>query len=265
MDKFVENIQLSADYPVYGYMLEVDETYNDPKVRWNPHDNLLYGLCYEHCRDKDLAFTDYAHVEELADLVKKGVIHAPKETMVIACSSNSPNCKSQVVAALPTCSKNEIEYQANLIDTISSNFKIKHGAPFLNWSTDGDPTRRQIFHSLMSYELDDDSDIYPIISKLRLVDHQVGRNEETVNFDAKHLCKHMRKCIVGGNFRIGDGIVLCRSDLAKILACVPNDSKHSTEQLLNPKDKQNVPLASQLLLLYCKAVEDVDKIKTVSF
>ena len=60
-------------------------------------------------------------------------MHVPKETMVIACSLNSPSGRVQVVAALPTCSKNEIQYQANLIDTISSNFKTRHGAPLLNW------------------------------------------------------------------------------------------------------------------------------------
>ena len=264
MDKFVKNIDILEDHPLYGYMLKIDETYVEPRVRWNPRDNCLYGLCYEHARDRDLTFSDYAHVEDLADLVQKGEVHVPKETMVIACGSNSPSGKVQVVAALPTCSKDELEYQANLIDTISSNFKTQHGAPLLNWLTDGDPTRRQIFDSLMSHELDEDSPLYPVISKLRLVDQQVGRNEETTNFDAKHLAKRLRTCIVGGNFKIGD-VILSRSDMAKLLACVPNDSSHSTDRLLQPKDKQNVPLAIQLLLLYCKAVDDVEKLKTVSF
>ena len=116
----------------------------------------------------------------------------------------------------------------------------------------------------MSHELDEDSPIYPVMSKLRLVNLQVGRNEETTNFDAKHLSICMLTSTVGGNFKIGD-IVLSQSDMAKILACVPNESNHRMEQLLNPKDKQNVPLATQLLLLYCKAIDDIDKLKTLSF
>ena len=124
--------------------------------------------------------------------------------MVIACSSNSINSNAQVVAALPTCSKNEIEYQANLIDSISTNFAEKHGAPLLNWSTDVDPARRQVFDSLMSFDLDKESLIYPSISRLRLIDRRVGRNEETVNFDSKHIVKRVRTCLIGTNFKIGE-------------------------------------------------------------
>ena len=62
MNKFVENIQLVDSEPLHGYMLKIDETYVEPKVRWNPRDNKLYGLCYEHSSDKDLRFSDYTCV-----------------------------------------------------------------------------------------------------------------------------------------------------------------------------------------------------------
>ena len=41
---FIENIFILAEF---GYMLKIDETYNDEKVRWNPSDNRMYGICYE--------------------------------------------------------------------------------------------------------------------------------------------------------------------------------------------------------------------------
>ena len=198
MNKFVDNISTSLDNPFHGYMLEIDETYTEVKARWNPGDNKLYGICYE-----DLTFTSYDHVEDLSNMLTANILHVQKETMVIACSSNSINSNAQVAAALLTCSKNEIEYQANLIDSISTNFAEKHGAPLLNWSTDGDPARRQVFDSLMSFDLDKESLIYPTISRLRLIDRRVGRNEETVNFDSKHIVKRVRSPICN-NFKIGE-------------------------------------------------------------
>ena len=78
--------------------------------------------------------------------------HVPKENMVIAVSSNCQNSEGQVIVTLPTCSKQEVEHQGKIIKAISSEFKEKNGAPLLNWSTDGDPARRQIFSSLMSHK-----------------------------------------------------------------------------------------------------------------
>ena len=88
-------------------MFKIDETYTytDQKVRWNSQDDKIYGLCYEHGRDKDLTFTSMSHIEELATQVSDGTLHVSKETMVIASSSNSLQNKAQVLAALRTCTK----------------------------------------------------------------------------------------------------------------------------------------------------------------
>ena len=121
-----------------------------------------------------MEFKSYEQVEKLAQMVKDEKLCVPKETMVIACSNNSPQGQVQVAAALPTCSKSETEYQANLIEAISSDFKEKHGAALLNWSTDGDAVRRKIFDFLMSHQLKEDSDIYDTMVRLKLVDLEVA-------------------------------------------------------------------------------------------
>ena len=82
-----------------------------------------------------------------------------------------------------------------------------------------------------------------MISKMRLIDTLVGSNEETTNYDLKHLAKRIRKCLIGDNFHIGIHGVLMKSDLEKVLTCVPNESNHSTKELLNPAEKKNAPLA----------------------
>ena len=100
-----------------------------------PCDNLIYGICYEHGRDTDMTFHSYEHVLKIVTDVDEGRKHVPTENMVIAISSNSEKSKGHVIAALPTCSKKEVEYQGKIIKTISSEFKKTNGAPLLNWST----------------------------------------------------------------------------------------------------------------------------------
>ena len=72
--------------------------------------------------------------------------------------------------------KREVDIQTELICGISDKFAELNGAPFLCWASDGDATRRQIFDSLMQTELPKGSNIYQIISKLRLIDTKVMPN-----------------------------------------------------------------------------------------
>ena len=222
-------------------------------------------ICYEHGRDINMTFSSYDHVEEISGKVMQGHVHIPKESMVIAYGTNSLNGNGHIVAALSTCSKSETEFQANLLKTLCCDFAKMNGAPFLNISSDGAVARRQVFNSLMLNDLPSDSPIYPTISSLRLMDIKVGPNEETVNYDAKHLSKRTRGTLIGENLNMGEGRSLMKSDLVKILELAPNNSPHSIHSLVNPKDKQSVPLATQLLLLFSEAVADTDKLKQLSF
>ena len=72
----------------HGYMLKMDETFIDQRVRWCPNDNLLYGFCYEHGRDLDLAFDDYKKIQHLSGLAETNQLHIPKDCMVIVQSIN---------------------------------------------------------------------------------------------------------------------------------------------------------------------------------
>ena len=94
--------------------IEDTHTFNDPRVRWNGADNCLYGICYGHGQDTDMAFTTYEHISEISEKVKSAEMHVPKETMVIALSSNATSLKAQIIAALPTCSKKETEFSSQL-------------------------------------------------------------------------------------------------------------------------------------------------------
>ena len=163
-DKFVEDFEFNNACPKYGSMLKIDKTYTDAKVRWNPCDNRIYGICYEQEHATDMTFTSYEHVSDIAAEVDEGEKHVVKENMVIAVSSNSKNSK--------------VEHQGKIIKAVSSKFKERNGAPFLNWSTAGDPARRQLFSSLMLHEISDPM-LKSIISDLKFFNMNVGGNNET--------------------------------------------------------------------------------------
>ena len=181
-------------------------------------------------------------------------------------SSNSMGSKAQLICALPTCSKKETEFQANLINSISPQFYIKYNVPILNWSTDGDSVRRQLSVSLMSHDLQQSSPIYEIISKLKLIDTKVGIHQETVNFNAKHLIKLKRvpTCMIKG-FNLGDTYISKSDILTPLKSSKTYESTHSVKELVNPKDKQNVPLATEFVPEYMKAVSDIETVKKINF
>ena len=135
IDKFVENFEFNNACPKYRYMSKIDKTNTDAKVRWNPCDNRIYGICDEHGCDTDKTFTSYKHVSDIAAEVDEGEKHVPREDMVIAVSSNSKHSQGQVIVALLTCSKKEIEHKGKIIKAISSEFKEKNGTLLLNWSS----------------------------------------------------------------------------------------------------------------------------------
>ena len=252
MDAY-NNITISETAPKYGHMIKIDETYIDSKIRWCPLDNKMYGFCYEHGRDEDLVLNDYEDVTHLADLVEEGTLHVAKECMVVVSTCNDVKETTQVLLAWSTCSRSEITIQKEFIEKYSKYFCEKNGAPLLCWATDGDAARRQIFDALMCFLLPATSKIYPIISPLKLIDMYVGANEETVDFDGKHLAKRTRNSMIASQVQIG-GSVLTRKDISSILALAKTNS-HTIEQLVNPVDKQNVSLATDFLVTFSAAVK----------
>lgn len=72
---------------------------------------------------------------------------------------------------------------------ISDSMLKKLGVKPLNFCTDGDSTRRQALNSITQHEILISSALGKEVHQLQLIDRKVGKNDETVNFDAKHLVK----------------------------------------------------------------------------
>ena len=111
-----------------------------------------------------------------------------------------------------------MDIQGNIIHEISDNFAETNGAPIMCWSSEGHSTKHQIFDSLMTYKLGQSPPIYHIASKLRFIDLEVGRNEETVDFNAKHLATRCKNYFIDSNFTIGK-TTLFRKEVKEISFC----------------------------------------------
>ena len=185
--------------------------------------------------------------------MKSDELHIPKDCMTMIQSNNGIEGKVKALVEWPTCNKNEIDIQKMLIRKLSDSFAEKNGAPYLCWASDGDPTRTQIFDSLVRTKLPSTSAIYAIISKLRLIDMKVGEREETVDYDAKHLAKRFRNYLIGNNIMIGNSR-LYPGDIKNILEASPYTPRNCVNELMSPKDKQNVSLATEFLIMFRDAV-----------
>ena len=251
----VDNFNFGEEGVKYGYMFKVDETYVDKRVKWNASDDKLYGLCYKHTvnAEVNLSFKHIDNVLQLSDQVSNGTVHVAKEAMVFAVCNNSKRQNSHVVLAWPSCSHSDKAIQGQLI-YVSREFHNKNDAPFLNWSTDGDGTRRIIFDSFMNAKLS------PTVLFMNIsldLDLDVGPGEETVNFDHRHLAKRMRNCFIGRNFKIRDTLIV-PTDLKTLLSSVPT-TKHSVDALVYPDDKQNISLATDFLSTFCESTKPTQR------
>ena len=163
----------------------------------------------------------------------------------------------------PTCAKDDFNGMCKMFMDISDSMKEQIKANPLNFNTDGDSTRRQSMHAITQNQLDLDSELGKIISSLSFVDTKVGNNLETVNYDVKHLVKRCWTALISGKLTIG-GVTLTKEDVTAILQISENRT-HKVESLVNPRDKQNVPSATDCLLSFIEVIQDAEKIRKIPF
>ena len=256
--KFAEN-----DTSKYGLGIKSDETFISPRLRHNSKNNEIVGVCYEHHKNINLQFNCLEDAHDLQKKLSEELIHIPKECLVTGLSSVVENIPFQVILMWPTCSKNDFDGMARMYVDISDALKDKIDANPLNFNTDGDSTRRQAMNAITQYDLDMDSELGKIISALPLIDRKVGKNQETVNFDAKHLVKRCWTSLISGKLEIG-GVLLTKKDVEGVLEASEKKT-HSVESLIYPRDKQSVPHATDCLLSFMEVINDSEKQQKIPF
>ena len=243
----------------YSFSIKADETFINSRLRYDCRSNEMVGVCYEHHDQVSLQFDSMAEVMDLQYKLKNDEVHIPKECLVTGLSSLVKNIPFQVILMWPSCSKNDFERSCEMYVSISDSMVDILGAPAQNFNSDGDTTRRQALHAITNHDLDLTSELGKIIVQLDFVDLKVGKHNETLNFDAKHIAKRCRTSLISEKLVL-KSLTLTKKDVGDILA-LSERRTHDVDSLLNPKDKQNVPLASDTLLSFIEVVTDIEKQK----
>ena len=110
----------------------------------------------------------------------------------------------------------------------------------VNIGTDGESV------SLRRYPLSNISPIYEDLHLLEYLDLITGPRDPTVEFDVKHQCKRIRNNLFKWGITIL-GVKFDAATLRVILRGMKIYKEMEIEAMVNPADKQNVPLAVKLV------------------
>lgn len=235
----LENIVRDYGGPGTVWSLKCDEVAVLPRLRWRISDNVVYGLCIEH--SELVYFNNMDDVNEVSRRIDATEIHFAKESLVfVLVRLGGAEHATYPLLSLPICSHSSSDLQRKIFTKVEGFFKPsarQHGI-LINIGTDGDATRRRLLHELY-YEKPSrsvPSSLYAELMDLELLD--LPKSQITVNKDAKHLIKRLRNRIINTGIGIGpfqfDSVLLQRFI--------------KDRSLLNPADRQNVPLAHKLLV-----------------
>ena len=179
-------------------------------------------------------------IDVIADKVKNGLLHIPKEIFVLGFSASGKTFMPGL--RWPICSHSNNDEQQSLIQSVvklSADDNIFNRNKLLNFSTNGDASRGQIFASMMEKDATTFSFGFRL-EGLPLFDVEFGTFGHIVNYYAKHFYKRLRNTLISMKKTIGIHAI--------------------THALLNPMDKQNVPYATELLLRVQNFSEKADDI-----
>ena len=252
-----ENTALDFESSTSSFSIKADETYVTPRPRYDPSEDVIQGLCSSH-GVQHMKFDTYEEAEQLCEAVKNGTIHVPKEVTVVGGCSMENLEPMQIISAMPTCDKNDFDGGLDMFKNLSEEFTRLTGKDLCNFSTDGDATRRQIFNELLSHDLEPASPLGEMLCRIDLLDLQVGVHNETVSYDPKHLAKRCWTSFVNESVCI-EGIIIRKSDVRILFMSLPEANSLKIDGLLHPKDKQNVPSATEFLLMFIEAMSVIQQ------
>ena len=208
-------------------ILKMDEITTANRIRWNPEDNKLYGICYQHIGKHTLAIASTEDIERISNPLQSGDIHKTKEDLVVGIGSMVADASVKHLA-LPTANKSEISSFDDMINEV-----VKSGICLDIFATDGDPMRRIS------------------LSKLPLFDLQficLSKKAFGLYLDDKHLSKRFRCVVISLTRGCKISNTVIANEHLQYLFKSFEIKNYST--ILNPNDRQNVPA----VLNFCAAM-----------
>ena len=121
------------------------------------------------------------------------------------------------------------------------------GCPLFTIASDGESRRGSALSVLTHLRpLDPDSELFALLGNLRLMNMLVGDNNVTADKDPKHVMKRCRNFTIRKSGVMINGFIITPA-LLRFHLQANNVPSHRIAYLLNPTDRQDVPLCYTLM------------------
>ncbi|KAH8980974.1 hypothetical protein EDB86DRAFT_3133864 [Lactarius hatsudake] len=231
-----------------GYVLMIDEIKVEERMRWDPSTDKILGLCWEHTEHVGLDFCSMSDAKALVHGILRGELHHASEATVFSIgvlSGNRHTWGSRPFIIAGTCKREDADRHAQLISTVVEACNAESstiGCPLFSVASDGESCRGSALTTLTQKRLlDPNSELHVLLGKLRLLNLLVGDNDITTDKDPKYVMKHCRNFTIHKSGVMINGFVVTPV-LLRFHFQANNVPPHRISYLLNPADRQDVPL-----------------------
>jgi hypothetical protein len=276
-EQFNQNIQTivldartASSLPLHGISFMIDEiALEEMAVHFSKY-NKVGGLCWKHSHIVDPVLRTYDSAVSIAHKIHEGKVHLGKELTVIGVLCFGEDEIYPILAA-PTCkAEGASDMECILAQTVecwNMSGAATSVGPVWSFATDGDATCRAAGHKLfINTPLAQDSPLYGTLVNLPGLNLFTGAGEVTLDFDFKHVFKHMfflfASMLTNLNNALGiytlvrspagivlnNGCIINSMMLVCYLVWLPAYDEAAVTKLLHPDDPQDVPCAVALML-----------------
>ncbi|KAJ7450568.1 hypothetical protein FB451DRAFT_1527212 [Mycena latifolia] len=233
----------------------LDEIAVEKRARWDDKTNMILGACREHCKNVPLEFCDLDDAKTFFAALDRKDVHLASEATVVAIGALSREPRvyhPRPICISGTCKHEKGQEHAKFLRTVNTavNNRKAHGNIIyrtVSYASDGEAKRGLAFAlEFLKHHLAPESPIFPLLSSLEFMNLLVGLDDVTPDKDFRHVIKALRSLLMrllGINllgFHITPAIV--KQHLRDA-----GNSQERINSLLNPNDRQDVPLAYGLL------------------
>ncbi|KAJ7485960.1 hypothetical protein FB451DRAFT_1433109 [Mycena latifolia] len=236
-------------------VIMLDEIAVEKRVRWDDKTNMILGACREHSSKVPLEFSDIADAETFFHALDQGTIHLASEATVVAFGalSRDPHVYNpRPICISGTCKQEKGPDQAAFLRTLNAaaNSRKTHGNIIyrtVSVASDGEAKRGlALAMEFMKSKLSTTSPIHKLLAPLKLMNLLVGPDDVTPDKDFRHVVKNERGLLMR---KAGINVLgfLITPPIVKQHLLATGNTTERVNSLLNPNDKQDVPLGYQLL------------------
>lgn len=236
-----------------GYVLMIDEIAVEKRLRWDPSNNNVLGLCREHSSEYSTTLNTEADLNVITKGLETNDVHLASEATVVGLGAlcrdgRTYSCRPILVSG--TCKHETAKQHTSLLRTVLAACREKadrFNGRIYCIATDGEQKRGKALAPLtMTRELDGDSQIFGILTGLRFFNYACGDDDITQDKDYKHNGKRFRSNLCRAAGICVGGVVITTNIVERHLLDEGWDAR-TVNAFLNSADKQDVVAAYRLL------------------